>query len=71
MPQKGFEHIPSNHFSLHDHVLDMAVAVGAVPERYRAIGDPLARCYPTPDRCGELSVQRGPSVRGTSMGTLR
>jgi 5-methyltetrahydropteroyltriglutamate--homocysteine methyltransferase len=30
----GIEHIPSNDFSLYDHVLDMIAMVGAVPERY-------------------------------------
>ncbi len=30
----GLEHIPSNDFSLYDHVLDTALLVGAVPERF-------------------------------------
>ncbi|MGI9119677.1 MAG: 5-methyltetrahydropteroyltriglutamate--homocysteine S-methyltransferase [Acidimicrobiales bacterium] len=30
----GIDHIPSNDFSLYDHVLDTAVMVGAVPDRY-------------------------------------
>jgi len=30
----GIDHIPSNDFSHYDHVLDMALTVGAVPERY-------------------------------------
>ena len=30
----GVEHIPSNDFSLYDHVLDTSVMVGAIPERY-------------------------------------
>src|SRR5258708_9312669 len=32
--QLGIQHIPSNDFSLYDHVLDTAAMVGAVPERY-------------------------------------
>src|ERR1700739_497468 len=32
--QLGIQHIPSNDFSLYDHVLDTAAIVGAVPERY-------------------------------------
>ena len=32
----GLDHIPSNDFSLYDHVLDTAAMVGAIPERYRA-----------------------------------
>lgn len=35
----GLDDIPSNDFSLYDHVLDAAVMVGAVPDRYRAVGD--------------------------------
>lgn len=34
--RRGIEEIPSNDFSLYDHVLDTAVLVGAVPERYAA-----------------------------------
>ena len=30
----GMDHVPSGDFSLYDHVLDTAVTVGAVPERY-------------------------------------
>lgn len=30
----GIEHIPSNDFSLYDHVLDTAVMLGAVPKRF-------------------------------------
>ncbi len=32
--EAGVEHIPSNDFSLYDHVLDTIAMVGAVPERY-------------------------------------
>jgi len=31
----GVDHIPSNEFSLYDHVLDTAAMVGAVPSRFR------------------------------------
>jgi len=34
----GLDHVPSNDFSFYDHVLDMALTVGAVPERYRGLG---------------------------------
>ncbi len=30
----GIEHIPSNDFSLYDHVLDTIAMVGAIPDRY-------------------------------------
>jgi 5-methyltetrahydropteroyltriglutamate--homocysteine methyltransferase len=36
--QAGIEHIPSNDFSLYDHVLDAALTVGVVPERFAGIG---------------------------------
>jgi 5-methyltetrahydropteroyltriglutamate--homocysteine methyltransferase len=36
----GLGHIPSNDFSLYDHVLDASVAFGAVPAAYRR-DDPL------------------------------
>src|SRR5260370_28796532 len=32
--QLGLTHIPSNDFSLYDHVLDTIAMVGAVPKRY-------------------------------------
>jgi 5-methyltetrahydropteroyltriglutamate--homocysteine methyltransferase len=32
--EAGIVHIPSNDFSLYDHVLDAAVLVGAIPARY-------------------------------------
>jgi len=32
----GIDTIPSNDFSFYDHMLDTAVSVGAVPERYRS-----------------------------------
>ncbi|MGC8472183.1 MAG: 5-methyltetrahydropteroyltriglutamate--homocysteine S-methyltransferase [Acidimicrobiales bacterium] len=35
----GVGFVPSNDFSLYDHVLDAAVAVGAVPARFHAIGE--------------------------------
>jgi 5-methyltetrahydropteroyltriglutamate--homocysteine methyltransferase len=35
----GIDHVPSNVFSLYDHVLDMAALVGAVPPRYRWSGE--------------------------------
>jgi 5-methyltetrahydropteroyltriglutamate--homocysteine methyltransferase len=31
---QGISHVPSNDFSLYDHVLDAAALIGAVPERY-------------------------------------
>ena len=37
--QAGIERIPSNDFSLYDHVLDTIAMVGAVPPRYRWNGE--------------------------------
>ncbi|HKN49150.1 MAG TPA: 5-methyltetrahydropteroyltriglutamate--homocysteine S-methyltransferase, partial [Actinomycetota bacterium] len=37
---RGIDRIPSGDFSLYDHVLDTAVAVGAVPERFGGPFDP-------------------------------
>src|ERR1700709_1030161 len=45
MKDAGLDHIPSNAFSLYDHVLDTAVMLGAIPERYRAVADPMARLF--------------------------
>ncbi|MCP9468622.1 MAG: 5-methyltetrahydropteroyltriglutamate--homocysteine S-methyltransferase [Nitrospira sp.] len=45
MKEAGIDLIPIGDFSLYDHVLDMAVAVGAVPLRYRKIADPLIRYF--------------------------
>ncbi|MCI0835198.1 MAG: 5-methyltetrahydropteroyltriglutamate--homocysteine S-methyltransferase [Chloroflexi bacterium] len=41
----GIDHIPCNDFSLYDQMLDMAVMVGAIPRRYRAIDDPLTQYF--------------------------
>ncbi|MFD1938908.1 MULTISPECIES: 5-methyltetrahydropteroyltriglutamate--homocysteine S-methyltransferase [Nonomuraea] len=40
LAELGLEGLPSNTFSLYDQVLDTAVMVGAVPERYRDAEDP-------------------------------
>jgi len=45
MKGAGLDHIPSNDFSLYDHILDMAVAVGAIAQPYRAIGSSLTRYF--------------------------
>jgi 5-methyltetrahydropteroyltriglutamate--homocysteine methyltransferase len=33
---------PSNDFSLYDHVLDMAVTLGAIPKRFGSAGGPIS-----------------------------
>ena len=34
---KGIHFVPSNDFSLYDHVLDMCLTVGAVPDRFNKL----------------------------------
>jgi 5-methyltetrahydropteroyltriglutamate--homocysteine methyltransferase len=41
----GLDVVPCNDFSLYDHVLDTAVMVGAVPERFEKIDDDLDRYF--------------------------
>ena len=41
----GITHIPSNEFSLYDHVLDMLVALGGTPERFGSGPVDLARYF--------------------------
>jgi 5-methyltetrahydropteroyltriglutamate--homocysteine methyltransferase len=45
MSAAGMHELPSNDFSFDDHMLDMLITVGAVPERYLAISDPLQRYF--------------------------
>jgi len=45
MKEAGIDQIPSNDFSLYDHMLDTTVLVGAVPGRYAEIGEPLTRYF--------------------------
>jgi 5-methyltetrahydropteroyltriglutamate--homocysteine methyltransferase len=45
MKERGIDQIPSNDFSLYDHMLDTAVLVDAIPARYRGIADPLTRYF--------------------------
>jgi 5-methyltetrahydropteroyltriglutamate--homocysteine methyltransferase len=45
MREAGIDVVPSNDFSLYDHVLDTALLFGVVPERYRRVEAPLARYF--------------------------
>ncbi|WP_224982858.1 5-methyltetrahydropteroyltriglutamate--homocysteine S-methyltransferase [Geomonas agri] len=45
MKEAGLDQVPCNDFSLYDHMLDMAVAVGVIPERFRSIANPLNRYF--------------------------
>lgn len=41
LARAGVDFVPSNDFSLYDHVLDTAVALGAVPDRFGPAGGPI------------------------------
>lgn len=41
----GIDHVPSNDFSLYDHMLDAAVTFGVVPKRYAQIPDAMHRYF--------------------------
>ncbi len=59
----GVGFIPSNDFSLYDHVLDAAVALGAVPPRFDTVGPPgsLERYF---------AMARGAEARGVAIPPL-
>ncbi|MGC8463650.1 MAG: 5-methyltetrahydropteroyltriglutamate--homocysteine S-methyltransferase [Acidimicrobiales bacterium] len=59
----GVRFIPSNDFSLYDHVLDAAVALGAVPPRFDTVGPPgsLKRYF---------AMARGTEARGVAIPPL-
>src|SRR5680860_909636 len=59
----GLDHIPSNDFSLYDHVLDTAVMVGAVPDRYREGRGDL-------DLDGYFAMARGGDLRNRAVPAL-
>ena len=40
MKEAGLDHIPSNDFSLYDHMLDTALLVGAINPRFQEINTP-------------------------------
>jgi len=62
----GIDHIPSNDFSLYDHVLDAAITFGAIPERYNLKGKKIGlREYFMLARGG--SVEGGASVPAMEM----
>ncbi len=41
----GIDPVPVGDFSLYDSMLDFSLTVGAIPERYRKIADPLTRYF--------------------------
>lgn len=43
--QQGLDLIPSNVFSFHDPMLDMAIMLGAVPDRYQTISNSFERYF--------------------------
>ncbi len=61
MKAAGIDHVPSNDFSLYDHVLDTAVMFGIIPERFRAIADETERYF---------AMARGLQAHGTDVAAL-
>src|SRR5665648_1032541 len=43
----GIDLIPSNDFSLYDHVLDLSFAISAIPDRYAAVSYTHLRAHET------------------------
>ncbi|WGL59183.1 5-methyltetrahydropteroyltriglutamate--homocysteine S-methyltransferase [Pigmentibacter sp. JX0631] len=41
----GINYIPSNDFTFYDHVLDMAILLGAIPKKFLVIENPLDRYF--------------------------
>jgi 5-methyltetrahydropteroyltriglutamate--homocysteine methyltransferase len=63
MLSKGIDFVPSNDFSLYDHVLDAAVMVGAVPARFRRDAGPVdLDCY--------FAMARGGRIDGEALAPL-
>lgn len=61
----GLDQVPSNDFSLYDHVLDTAVMVDAVPDRYRSHAE-----VETFDLLTYFAMARGGRVRGSETPAL-
>jgi 5-methyltetrahydropteroyltriglutamate--homocysteine methyltransferase len=59
----GITHIPSNDFSLYDHVLDAAALIGAVPERYGWDGEDV-------DLDTYFAMARGAQREGLDVGAM-
>jgi 5-methyltetrahydropteroyltriglutamate--homocysteine methyltransferase len=59
----GIDFMPSNDFSLYDHVLDAAVMIGAIPDRFRSAGVPF-------DLDRYFAMARGGAVDGQTAGPL-
>ena len=59
----GIDLIPCNDFSFYDHVLDMSLAVGAIPERYQ----PLARSGQRAEMDLYFAMARGYQAHGVDL----
>ncbi|MET4261762.1 5-methyltetrahydropteroyltriglutamate--homocysteine S-methyltransferase [Bradyrhizobium sp. S3.12.5] len=67
---RGATVIPSNDFSLYDHVLDTSVMVGAIPDVYGWTGGPVSRKTYLTMACGAQDgghAQHGPGVAAQEM----
>ncbi len=67
----GVDVVPSNDFSLYDHVLDTAVAVGAVPARFRPdlVGEGVSASARV-DLDGYFAMARGGELAGEPVAPL-
>ncbi|MGH9295517.1 MAG: 5-methyltetrahydropteroyltriglutamate--homocysteine S-methyltransferase, partial [Acidimicrobiales bacterium] len=63
MANAGVSFVPSNAFSLYDHVLDAALAVCAVPERFGRRGQPV-------DLARYFAMARGATLDGAVLPPL-
>ncbi len=67
----GVDVVPSNDFSLYDHVLDTAVAVGAVPERFRPeLSGPAASAAAVSELDRYFAMARGGDLAGAPVAPL-
>lgn len=67
----GLDHVPSNDFSLYDHVLDMAVTVGAVPDRYHRLDREAAGLATYFAMARGVQSERPPITRTADLPPLR
>ncbi len=58
----GLAYVPCNDFSLYDHVLDTAVMLGAVPDRFLNIADDLERYFAMARGAPSTNGQSGPAA---------
>jgi 5-methyltetrahydropteroyltriglutamate--homocysteine methyltransferase len=58
LAQAGLDAIPSDTFSLYDHVLDATVLVGAIPDRFARLAEPYFAMARGPDGVPPLEMTK-------------